>query len=140
MLAGAGVCFAEVITVNWDGTADYTTLQEAINAAVHDDTVIVSEGTYVENINIGGKNITLTSTNPDDPNVVEAPVIDGGGMGSVVKFAGSEDARCKLVGFTVTNGIGTIPEGSGIRFGSGTVVMYESFKKNVAGLHISCGW
>ena len=42
------------ITVNWDGTGDYTTIQAGINAAVSGaDTVIVAEGTYVENISFG---------------------------------------------------------------------------------------
>ena len=33
-----------------------------------------------------GKNITLRSTDPDDPEVVKNIIIDGGGSGSVVTF------------------------------------------------------
>ena len=81
--------------------ADYSTIQDAINAAMTDDTVIVSPGTYYENITFNGKNIVLTSTNLSDPN---STVIDGGGSGRVVTFAGSETSNCQLRGFGITHG------------------------------------
>ena len=52
-------------------TPEYPTIQSAIDSAIDDDTVIVSKGIYVENINFGGKNIVVTSVNPDSPNVVD---------------------------------------------------------------------
>ena len=118
--AGAGVCFGDVITVNWDGSGDYTTIQAAIDVAVSGvDTIIVEDGTYIENISFGGKNITLTSTAPDDWAVVEATVIDGGGNGCVVTFGGSESAECVLTGFTITGGYDTLYGGAGV-LGNGT--------------------
>ncbi|MBN1592895.1 MAG: hypothetical protein JW941_06580, partial [Candidatus Coatesbacteria bacterium] len=99
--------------VKQDGAGDFTYIQDAIDASVDGDTVIVHPGTYYENIQFGGKNITLSSTDPDDWDVVEAAVIDGGQNGSVVTFAGTEDASCELSGFTITNG--SAENGGGIR-------------------------
>jgi len=58
-------CGADVITVYPDGSGDYPTIQAAINAAFADDTVIVVEGTYSENISAGAEitiNFTGTTT------------------------------------------------------------------------------
>jgi len=58
-------CGADVITVYPDGSGDYPTIQAAINAAFADDTVIVVEGTYSENISAGSEitiNFTGTTT------------------------------------------------------------------------------
>jgi len=84
--------------------SEYETIQEAIDIAVEGDTAIVEPGTYYENINFKGKNIILTSTDPNDWEVVEATVIDAGGSGSVVTFNGTENSNCVLRGFTITNG------------------------------------
>ena len=94
----------------------YPTIQEAIDAAVSGaDTVLVSPGTYIENINFNGKDIVLTSTDPNNPAVT---IIDGNAAGSVVTFAGTETSACELRGFTITNGIGTLTN-SIFRYGGG---------------------
>jgi hypothetical protein len=84
--------------------ADYSTIQAAISAASSGDEIIVSPGTYVENINFLGKNIVLRSTDPTSPTVVDATIINGNQAGSVVTFSGTESASCVLSGFTITNG------------------------------------
>jgi hypothetical protein len=91
--------------------ADYSTIQAAINAATPGDEIIVSTGTYTENINFLGKNIVLRSTDPTSPAVVAATIIDGKNIYPItpfvmasVTFAGSELATCVLEGFTITGG------------------------------------
>ncbi len=93
-----------------DGSSPETAfkkIQEGIDAAWHGDTVMVAEGTYVENINFKGMNITLTSSDPLDPDVVAGTIIDGNQAGSVVSFAGTEIEACVLSGFTIRNGKGS---------------------------------
>lgn len=86
---------------------DYPTIQDAIIAVADEDTVIVRQGTYVENINFLGKLITVRSTDPFDPAVVANTIIDGNSAGSVVTFASGEGDDSALAGFTIKNGIGT---------------------------------
>jgi len=82
----------------------YDYIQYAIYDANPHNQIVVGEGVYNENIDFGGKNLTIQSSNPDDPAVVAATIITGGSKGLVVVFSGGEDANCVLAGFTVTGG------------------------------------
>jgi hypothetical protein len=105
------------IRVDDNGPADFHTIQAAVDAASEGETIVVSQGLYVENVRIEGKNIRLRSTDPNDPNVVAATIIDGGFAGPVVTFSGTESDACLLRGFTLQNG--SAPQGGGI-CGNGT--------------------
>ncbi len=84
--------------------AQYATIQRAIDLAGQDVTIIVAGGTYKENIVLKGKNLTVTSANPDDPAVVRATIIDGRRPTPTVTFSAAENSRCVLTGFTITGG------------------------------------
>lgn len=84
--------------------ANYSTIQAAINAAAGGDTIVVSKGTWRENLNFDGKNLCLTSTKPTSATVVAATVIDGRERGPAVTFRGVENASCVLTGFTIVHG------------------------------------
>ena len=122
--------FSNVITVGPSG--DYQKIQDAIDASVDIDEIIVFQGTYVENINFNGKNIILHSTDPTNPDIVSNTIIDGNKAGSVVTFSGTENETCVISGFTIINGA-LSGSGGGIN-GDGTKSRIENNKimNNVA--------
>jgi len=76
---------AASITVDDDGPADYSTIKDAIGAASPGDVIVVSPGTYSEvDLTLSAANITLQSTDPEDPSIVAATIIAGGGTGYAV--------------------------------------------------------
>lgn len=89
---------------------EYSTIQAAINDCNNGDTVIISPGTYTGagncNIDFGGKAITVTSTNPQDPCVVATTVIDcqnvSGQRGFY--FHSGESTSSVIDGLTITDG------------------------------------
>jgi len=98
-----------MITINCDGISNYTSIQEGIDNSVNGDTVLVYPGTYYENINFNGKNITVASlyiTSQAD-SFIHQTIIDGNQNGSVVTFENVEDTTAVLCGFTIQDGSGT---------------------------------
>jgi predicted outer membrane repeat protein len=85
---------------------DYKTIQKGINASKDGDEIIVSPGTYVENINFEGKAIILGSLfyTTQDTSYISQTIIDGNQDGTVVTFENEEDSTSVLSGFTITNG------------------------------------
>ncbi len=99
---------AEIIEVKQDGTGDFTTIQEGINASADTDTVLVYPGTYCENINYNGKNITVASLEmiTGDEQYISSTIIDGQRLTSCVSLISSE-IDAVLRGLTITNGQGS---------------------------------
>ena len=96
---------------------EYPTIQEAINHSycVDGDTILVLPGTYSENVNYIGKNITVASLflTTQDTSYISQTVIDGGSNGSVVTFENGEDTNAILSGLTITQGSGRLVEKDG---------------------------
>jgi len=122
MLCAAGTAPGRVMYVDDDRPADFNNIHAAIDDANSGDTVVVAEGTYFENVHLHGKNITLTSRSPTDANVVARTIIDGGALGSVVTFDGTESSSCVLSGLTIRNG--RAAHGGGI-CGNGTAATIQ---------------
>ncbi len=110
---------------------DYPSIQEAIDDCNDGDTVIVAPGLYYETINFNGKNIVVTSTDPNDSRIVGYTILNGDGEGSVVTFENGESTAAALTGFTITGGTGTV------------LYTYESTTysyTDTAGAGIYCRW
>jgi hypothetical protein len=90
--------------------SEYPTIQAAINAASDGDIVIIVPGTYTDygnyNLDFGGKAITVRGTDPNDPEVVSATVIDcqstAGRRGFY--FHSGEDEDSIVSGLTIKGG------------------------------------
>ncbi len=126
---------------------DYPSIQAAIEAAVAGDTVLVEEGTYVENINFLGKAITVASRFILDGDTahISKTIIDGSGaadpdLSSTVFFISGEDTTSVLMGLTITGGTGSlINTGSGfidlmgggiVLAGSGALITHNIIEEN----------
>ena len=110
LLFSFSLLLSDTIIVDINGQGDYLTIQEGINASENGDTVLVYPGTYYENIDYNGKDITVASKylTTGDNSYIDSTIIDGNQSGSVVKFNSGEDSTAVLSGFTITSGTGTI--------------------------------
>lgn len=83
----------------------YPSIQDAIDDSADGDVIQVLQEIYNEHVVFDDKDITLTGPDPDNPVVVDATVIDGGGSGDVVQFISGNNS--KLKGFKIRNSGGT---------------------------------
>ena len=128
-------CNAVIISVEPDGSGDQPTIQAAIVAAGIGDEIVLSTGTYTgdgnRDINFGGRSIMVRSTDPQDPCVVAATIIDCDGSEEEPHrgfyFNSGEDANSVLSGLTITNGYGPNEEiyGGEVSVG-GAIYCYNS--------------
>ncbi|NCA87140.1 MAG: hypothetical protein EOM83_16520, partial [Clostridia bacterium] len=99
---------AAVLTVKQDGTGDYTNIQQAIDAAAFNDTVLVWPGTYYENLHINGKPLTLASLylTTGDRQYVYQTIIDGSNAQKAVIDMNNLTTGTKgmICGLTIQNG------------------------------------
>src|SRR5262249_25806393 len=97
--------------------ADQLTIQAAIDVASNGDTVLVSPGTYKENIDFHGKAVTVVSVSG-----ASVTIIDGQNLGIVVNFSTSEGPQSKLKGFTIQHGSASFGAGIGLLGASPTII------------------
>jgi hypothetical protein len=110
---------AAVLTVDPDGSGDFTDIKAALAAASAGDTVRVEPGRYDGPIDFNGKDVTLESTNGP-----AATVIDGQKSKAV-----SIGPRGALIGFTITNARSTFGAALEV-MGTGTLIQGNVFDGN----------
>jgi polygalacturonase len=108
------LAMGRTIRVANDATADHATIQAAIDASVHGDTVLVAPGTYTgdgnRDIDFKGKAITVRSEAGPRSCIVDAQ----GSMNARHRgfyFHSGEQADSVLDGFTITGGYQPYGEG-----------------------------
>jgi|GEM_PF-1212936 len=82
-------------------SAEYATIQSALDAAAANDTIYVAPGTYTENLVWPDVNGIILTSSGDSTDTF----IDGGGSGSVINFNHTSiDSNTVVSGFTIQNG------------------------------------
>jgi len=108
--------FADIITVAPDGSADFTTIQAAINAADPCDTVLVADGTYTgtgnRDIDFLGKAITVRSENGPTNCIINCDGSESEPHRAFI-FSSGEGPNSMVEGFTITGGYADL--GGGIK-------------------------
>ena len=88
--------------------SQYSTIQAAIDDSNNGDMVIIEPNTYTgpgnRDIDFKGLAITVRSTDPNDPNIVAATVIDCENQGRGFYLHSGEDTNSVIAGLTITNG------------------------------------
>ncbi|MCP4631419.1 MAG: T9SS type A sorting domain-containing protein [candidate division Zixibacteria bacterium] len=118
---------------------EYSTIQQGINQSSDGDTVLVSPGTYYENLVIDHKEITLASLflTTSNYSYIYNTVIDGNSSGRVIYII---HGAVNVTGFTIRNGL-TDEFGGGLLCHHGypvidhNIIEYNS-AENGGGLHI----
>jgi hypothetical protein len=84
---------------------NHPTIQAAIDAAVDGDVVRVAAGTYVENLIIQGKAISLIGAG------ARTTIVDGDGVDRVITVAQVATGNVTIAGFTIQDGQTSLAEG-----------------------------
>ena len=124
---------ATILFVALDGSQPFTSIQTAINASAHGDTVLVYPGRYYENVRFNGRNITLASLELITGNreYMYSTVVDGNQSGSAIT-AGNSESNISIRGFTITNGSGDYYQDYEMSVGGGIRISMMTGQKSAA--------
>ena len=126
MFAGVvPVAAATTWTVDDPGGADFTSIQDAVDAANDGDTIIVRDGTYHENVDIN-KQLTLIGEGADVVTVHAASSSD-----HVFEITA---AYVTITGFTATGATGTQKAGFCLLHGDYCNISYNTAVNNFYGI------
>ena len=115
LLAVGGPAVADTLTVDCNGTKDYTTIQAAVNAASNGDEIVVAPGVYTDTghhvVDMLGKAITLRASGTPQETIIDG---QGSTLINVIVCENYESTTTIIKGFTITGGTGA--NGAGVFF------------------------
>jgi hypothetical protein len=131
---------------NLTQTTDHFAIQDAIDASINGDTIVIHPGTYrlTDPIDLKGRAITLRGSNPTDPNTVAATLLDGQGrIFHVLKCVSGEGTDTIISGLTISGGnanamnplVDSVGGGLVTDNGSGPTVTHCHFRNNSVYFH-----
>ena len=128
-----GILQGTTIIVDIEGTGDYISIQEGVDASVNGDTVLVYPGRYYENVDYNNHTITLGSLNltTGERHYIRETIIDGNLENSCIIVVRAEGEGTLCCGFTLTNGAGH-SMGSDYPLDGGGVFVYPIFRETTA--------
>ncbi len=125
---------ADTITVCWDGSGDYLTIQEGIDAALGGDEVVVCDGFYYgadnRNLDFAGKAITVRSENGPQSCIISCDQAARG-----FHFHSGETGSSVVGGFTIR---AAIPVGIRCELNSSPTIMGCIITETVNDAGIQC--
>jgi parallel beta-helix repeat protein len=85
--------------------ADYSTIETALNAASHGDTILVAPGMYQETIEMPNKSIVLASwfLTTEDTSYISQTILDGNGSNRAINIPNSVEYFPSIIGLTIQN-------------------------------------
>ena len=81
----------------------FSSIQDAVDYAIHGDTILVQPGTYYENVYINKRIALYSLAAGGDTSFIEQTIIDANGSGKPV-FVDHESWGGEINGFTIQNG------------------------------------
>ena len=135
IIIGLTFCRSSVINI----PADYSTIQAGIDASIDEDSILVSSGTYYENINFNGKNIAVVSVSGAENTIIEP---EGNSVGPAVIFENIDFVE--LSGFTIQNAFNH-SNGGGVYINNASplltnlIIQYNSAFNMGGGIYINGG-
>jgi parallel beta-helix repeat protein len=124
LLVTRSVAASRTWTVDPNGSADYRTIQQALDSAVDGDSIVVHSGTYYESV-VVNKRVSIVGQD------AVSTVIDGNGSARVVTLSAGGIA---LGGFTIRDGVEGVTVLSNMNNLTGNVLI-----NNFVGLVLSSG-
>ena len=103
---------------------DYSTIQEAVDAASSGDTIIVRDGTYTENVNIDKDHLIIRSENGAEATIVQAANSDDHVFEVTADYV-------HINGFTVKGAIGTEKAGIYLHGSESDNIEYCNISNNI---------